>query len=77
VKEGLLSYKISKHIKQVMEGNPYAQIFRQLKDQSSFHNLQLRIVANASLDQRVYNTPSVNQVAAIWIDGNNPNIPFD
>ncbi|KAG5630574.1 hypothetical protein H5410_002291 [Solanum commersonii] len=77
VKEGILSDKFTKKIKQIMEGNPYAQIFCQLKDQSSFHNFQLCIAASASLDQRVYNSPSVNQVAATWIDGNNPNIPFE
>nr|XP_025885670.1 uncharacterized protein LOC101263285 isoform X2 [Solanum lycopersicum]XP_025885671.1 uncharacterized protein LOC101263285 isoform X2 [Solanum lycopersicum] len=77
VNEGILSDHIATKIKQVMESNPYAQIFCQLKNQTSFHNFQLRIAANASLDQRVYNRPSVSQVAAIWINGNNPNIPFD
>nr|XP_016472237.1 PREDICTED: uncharacterized protein LOC107794274 [Nicotiana tabacum] len=60
-----------------MDGNPYAQFFFQLKDHSSFQNLQIRIAANAILDQRVYNKPSVDQIAAIWIDRNNPNVPFD
>ena len=60
-----------------MESNPYTQIFCQLKNQTSFHNFQLRIDANASLDQRVYNRPLISQVEAIWIDRNNPNIPFD
>ena len=74
--EGILSDHIATKVKQVLESNPYAQIFCQLKNQISFHNFQLRIAANASLDQRVYNRPSVSQVAAIWIDGNNPNISF-
>ncbi|XP_075096268.1 uncharacterized protein LOC107806316 [Nicotiana tabacum] len=39
--------------------------------------LQIRIAANATLDQRVYNKPSIDQIAAIWVDGNNPNVPFD
>ncbi|PHT76347.1 hypothetical protein T459_19869 [Capsicum annuum] len=60
-----------------MDVNPYAQFFCQLKDHSSFQNLEIRIASNAKLDQRVYNKPSVDQVAAIWIDGNNPNVPFD
>lgn len=59
-----------------MDENPYAQFFSQLKDHPTFQNLQIRIAATASLDQRVYNKPSVDQVAAIWIDRNNPNIPF-
>lgn len=60
-----------------MDANPYAQFFQQLKDHSSFKDLQIRIASNSKLDQRVYNKPLVDQVAAIWIDGNNPNIPFD
>ncbi|KAM3395232.1 hypothetical protein P3S68_004237 [Capsicum galapagoense] len=60
-----------------MDVNPYAQFFCQLKDHSSFQNLEIRIASNAKLDQRVYNKPSVDQVATIWIDGNNPNVPFD
>ena len=77
VNEGILSDHIATKIKQVMESNPYAQIFCQLKNQTSFHYFQHRIAANASLDQWVYNIPSLSQVAAILIDGNNPNIPFD
>ncbi|XP_049354827.1 uncharacterized protein LOC125819439 [Solanum verrucosum] len=49
-----------------MEQNPYAKFFTQLKHHSNFQNLEIRIAANASLDQRVYNKPSVDQVAAIW-----------
>ncbi|KAK4371836.1 hypothetical protein RND71_007220 [Anisodus tanguticus] len=60
-----------------MDENPYGQFFKQLKDHSTFQNLQLRIAANATLDQRVYNSPSIDQVAAIWIDGNNANILFE
>ncbi|KAM3289573.1 hypothetical protein P3S67_017861 [Capsicum chacoense] len=60
-----------------MDGNPYAQLFCQLKDHSNFKDLEIEIASTAKLDQRVYNKPSVDQVAAIWIDENNPNIPFD
>ncbi|KAM3358130.1 hypothetical protein P3S68_021061 [Capsicum galapagoense] len=64
-------------IRQIMDVNPYAQFFRQLKDYSSFQNLEIRIASNAKLDQCVYNKPSVDQVVVIWIDRNNPNVPFD
>lgn len=60
-----------------MDENPYAQFLHQLRDHPTFQDLQIRIVANATQDQRVYNKPSLDQVAAIWIDGNNPNVPFD
>ncbi|XP_009791383.2 uncharacterized protein [Nicotiana sylvestris] len=60
-----------------MDGNPYAQFLFQLKDHSSFQDLQIQIAANATLDQRVYNKPSVDQIATIWVDGNNLNVPFN
>ncbi|KAH0633391.1 hypothetical protein KY284_036177 [Solanum tuberosum] len=72
-----LSEEVMKIIRKIMEQNPYANFFTQLKHHSNFQNLEIRIAANASLDQRVYNKSSVDQVAAIWVDGNNPNIPFE
>ena len=29
------------------------------------------------MDQRVYNSPSIDQVPAIWIKGNNPNLAHE
>ncbi|XP_075108897.1 uncharacterized protein LOC142180730 [Nicotiana tabacum] len=75
--EANLSEEVVTKIRQLMDGNPYAQFLCQLKDHSSFQDLQIRIAANATLDQRVYNKPSVDQIAAIWVDGNNPNVSFD
>ncbi|XP_015167740.1 uncharacterized protein [Solanum tuberosum] len=72
-----LSEEVMIKIRNIMERNPYAKFFSQLKEHTSFQNMEIRIAANASLDQRVYNKPSVDQVAAIWVDGNNPNIPFE
>ncbi|XP_049360644.1 uncharacterized protein LOC125825341 [Solanum verrucosum] len=72
-----LSEEVMEKIRKIMEQNPHAEFFRQLKHHSSFQNIEIRIAVNASLDQRVYNKPSVDQVATIWVDGNNPNIPFE
>ncbi|KAG5615518.1 hypothetical protein H5410_015342 [Solanum commersonii] len=47
-----------------------------LKNIQTYKNLQICIAVNASLDQRVCNKPLVDQVEAIWVDGNNPNTPF-
>ena len=44
---------------------------------SSFEDFEIHIAVNANLDQRVYNRPSADQVAAIWVKGNNSNIPFE
>ncbi|XP_049382812.1 uncharacterized protein LOC125847172 [Solanum stenotomum] len=76
LEDAKLSEELMGKIRKIMNQNPYAQFFMQLKHHSSFQNLEIRIAANASLDQRVYNKPSVDQVATIWVDGNNLNIPF-
>ncbi|KAG5615403.1 hypothetical protein H5410_015227 [Solanum commersonii] len=39
---------------------PYPEFFLQLKEHTSFQNLEIRIAANALLDQRVYNKPLVD-----------------
>ncbi|XP_070049126.1 uncharacterized protein [Nicotiana tomentosiformis] len=77
LQEANLPEEIVEKISQIMDENPYAQFLHQLRDHPTFQDLQIRIVANATQDQRVYNKPSLDQVAAIWIDGNNPNVPFD
>ena len=62
---------------EILDQNPYAQVLRRLEDISSFEKFEIHIAANANLDQRVYNQSSADQVAAIWIEGNNSNIPFE
>lgn len=41
VKDGILSDKVARKIKQIMKASPYAQIFRQLKDHFTYNNFQL------------------------------------
>ena len=50
---------------------------RRLEDISSFEDFEIHIAANANLDQRIYNWPPTDQVAAIWVEGNNSNILFE
>uniref|UniRef100_A0A0E0RC29 Helitron helicase-like domain-containing protein n=1 Tax=Oryza rufipogon TaxID=4529 RepID=A0A0E0RC29_ORYRU len=38
---------------------------------------RISLNTNIVLDQRVYNAPTASQVAAIWIDGNDPRNQFD
>lgn len=61
----------------VMEKNSYAQLLRRINDFPSVKDLTLQICKDAGLDQRCYNTPTADQVAAIWVEGNNPNILYD
>ncbi|XP_075486067.1 uncharacterized protein LOC142525622 isoform X2 [Primulina tabacum] len=61
----------------VMKGNPYVELLRRLNQYPCIQDLRLHIYKNAPVDQRRYNTPTADQVAAIWVEGNNPNIPYD
>ncbi|XP_021770506.1 uncharacterized protein LOC110734673 [Chenopodium quinoa] len=48
--------------------NPYARFFRSLRDLTVTHSTQIVISQSTVLDQRVYNAPSTDEVAAIWPD---------
>lgn len=60
-----LSKGIMSRIRSIMVQNPYARFILLLKDYTSFQDLQLCIAGNASLNQRVYKKPSLDQVVAI------------
>ncbi|KAI0497090.1 hypothetical protein KFK09_023418 [Dendrobium nobile] len=53
----------------ILSINPYAQFFRSLNNRDLLENLQICIRSDVRIDQRVYNAPTVSQVAAIWIEG--------
>ncbi|XP_012841137.1 PREDICTED: uncharacterized protein LOC105961450 [Erythranthe guttata] len=72
-----LSEPIINKVMKIMEVNPYARLFRTLKDYPSMDNVQLHISKDVRLDQRVYNSPTADQVAAIWVEGNDPHIPAE
>lgn len=48
--------------------NPYVQIFRQAREFSSSPTLELKIRNSGNLDNRRYNIPTVDEVAAIIVD---------
>ncbi|XP_073156642.1 uncharacterized protein [Henckelia pumila] len=48
-----------------------------MHDFPSIEDVTLQICKNAGVDQRNYNNPTADQVAAIWIEGNNSNTPYD
>jgi hypothetical protein len=56
----------------IVEANPYVLLFRSLGSVSNIaeHNIELN--TSISVDQRRYNAPGMDQVTAIWVDGNNP-----
>ena len=72
-----LSTKIVEKLIKILKQNPYAQVLWRLEDLSFFEDFEIHIAANSNLDQWVYNRSSVDQVVAIWVEGNNPNISFE
>jgi hypothetical protein len=68
-----LNPSILRKIIDILKINPYCAFFWSLKDVRHVPNLkhqQIHTRSNVSLNQRVYNTPSTSQVAAIWVDEN-------
>ncbi|KAL6586360.1 hypothetical protein OROMI_001348 [Orobanche minor] len=49
-----------------MKLNPYALFFRGLRELVNLEEYNIVLRADPSLDMRIYNLPTVNQVAAIW-----------
>jgi hypothetical protein len=43
----------------------------------SLDEYRIELNTDIALDHRVYNTPMASQVAAIWVEGNNPQGQFD
>ncbi|KAG5521013.1 hypothetical protein RHGRI_033531 [Rhododendron griersonianum] len=60
----------------VLPAKPYAMFLRRL-DQSYFDSYRIHIRTDVKLNQRVYNSPTADQVAAIWIEGNNANVSHE
>lgn len=60
---------------QTLQPNPYSRFFRSLTSINDLDTHQIVIRTNPNLDQRVYNSPSVSQVAVVWIENANSNKP--
>ena len=71
-----LSESLTQKLTEVLKDNPYAKYFRSLKDLQSIEDAHIHLATNVHVDQRVYNLPGVDQVAAIWIEENHNNIQF-
>ncbi|XP_031094289.1 uncharacterized protein LOC115998774 [Ipomoea triloba] len=63
-----LEENIVKALIEVMSCNPYATFFRSLKDVVHSDDFSILLNSSPSLDQRLYNSPTASQVAAVWIE---------
>lgn len=50
----------------IMESNPYAAIFRSLRELPTIENHNIVLRSDSCLDQGIYNLPTTDHVAAIW-----------
>ncbi|KAL6582385.1 hypothetical protein OROMI_006399 [Orobanche minor] len=63
---GDLDLHILEDIIELMKLNPYAVFFRGLRELVNLQEYNIVLRADPYLDMRIYNLPTVNQVAAIW-----------
>jgi hypothetical protein len=61
----------------ILSSNPYVHIFRSLGSIPNLGEYRIELNTNIALDQRVYNAPTVSQVAAVWVEGSDPRGHFD
>lgn len=54
-------------IKDILRVNPYCQFFRTIGSVPNLEDHKIKINCDPGLDQRIYNAPSVSQVAAMWV----------
>jgi hypothetical protein len=50
--------------------NPYVQVFTSLGNVQNFVEYTMELITSIDVDQRRYNAPAMDQIAAIWLDGN-------
>ncbi|CAD6255655.1 unnamed protein product [Miscanthus lutarioriparius] len=72
-----LDINIIRTILAILQDNPYVQTFRRNGDFPNLDEYRIELNTNITPDQRRYNAPTASQVAAIWMDGNDPQRCFD
>ena len=72
-----LNIDLIRKILQILERNPYAQTFKNLGSVPNIDDYRISLNTDKNLDQRRYNAPTTSQVAAIWVEGSDPQNCFD
>nr|TKW09935.1 hypothetical protein SEVIR_6G134300v2 [Setaria viridis] len=60
----------------LIRGNPYVQLFTSLGTLVDIQEYMIELNTKISVDQRRYNALAMDQIAAIWVDGNDPQHRF-
>ena len=63
-------------ILRILQDNPYVLLFKNLGSVPNIVEYNIELNTSISIDQRRYNAPKMDQVAAIWMDGNDPQQRF-
>ena len=64
-----LDSKLLVSILRILDNNPYVRVFRSLGQMHRLDEFKIELNTSISVDQRRYNAPAMEQVAAIWEDG--------
>jgi len=64
-------------IMNIMQHNPYVQVFKSLGNLTNLDCYAITLNKSISVDQKRYSAPAMEQVAAIWFDGNDPQQRFE
>ena len=64
-----LDANLIRAILQILENNPYVRAFRSVGQMQNLDEFKIELNTSISVDQRRYNAPAMEQVAAIWKDG--------
>jgi hypothetical protein len=67
-----LNIDVIRKIVGILERNPYAQVFKSLGSVPNLDEYRISLNTDINLDQRRYNAPTTSQVAAIWVEGSDP-----
>ena len=72
-----LDVRLIRKILRILGTNPYVQVFKSLGSVPDLAEYRITLNTNITLDQRRYNAPTTSQVAAIWVEGSDPQHTFD
>jgi hypothetical protein len=72
-----LDANVIRTILKIMQHNPYVHAFKSLGTLTNLDCYAIELNISISVDQRRYNAPAIEQVVAIWFDGNDPQQRFE
>lgn len=72
-----LDINLVRIILRILADNPYVETFNRVGTMPNLDDYKIEINTNVTPDQRRYNAPTTSQVAAIWLEGDDPVRTFD